>query len=105
MRNIQQLFDPWVCIIFLKHGTNLDKHLSKSQNLTLYDTDLNFFYTIAKVSLTHVSVITLNHLNPIDEIKRKAVYIKNSRVFCVSDLYFSKVSIFQLLTPKQKFSV
>ena len=67
MRNIQQLCDPWGYIIFLKYETTLEKHLTKSQNLTLYKTNLKFLYIIAKISLTHVSLITLNHLDPIVE--------------------------------------
>ena len=64
MSNIQQLLDPWVYITFLKYETDLEKHLTKLQNLTLYNTNLKFLYILAKVSLTRVSLITLNLLDP-----------------------------------------
>ena len=67
MINIMHLFDPWGYIIFLKYETTLEKHLTKLQNLTLYKINLKFVYIIAKISLTHVSVITLNYLDPLVE--------------------------------------
>ena len=67
MSNIQQLFDPWGYIVFLKYETTLEKHKTKLQNLTLYNNNLKFLYIIAKVSLTEVSLITLNHQDPIVE--------------------------------------
>ena len=62
--NIQQLLDPWGYITFLKYETDLEKHLTKLQNLTLYNTNLKFLYILAKISLTCVSLITLNLLDP-----------------------------------------
>ena len=67
MSNIQQLLDPWGYIIILKYESTLEKHLTKLQNLTLYNTNLKFLYIIAKGSLTRVSRITLNRLDPIVE--------------------------------------
>ena len=37
MSNILQIFDPWGFIIILKYETTLEKHLTKSQSLTLED--------------------------------------------------------------------
>ena len=64
MSNILQLFDPWGYIIFLKYETNLEKHLTKLKNLTLYNTNLKFLYVIAKVNLSHFCLITLSSLEP-----------------------------------------
>ena len=57
MNNIQQPLDPWGYIIFLKCETTLEKHLTKMQNLTSYNTNLEFLYIIATVSLIHVPLI------------------------------------------------
>ena len=62
--NIQQLLDPWGYITFLMYETDLEKNLTKLQNLTLYNTNLKFLYILAKISLTRVSLITLNLLDP-----------------------------------------
>ena len=67
MSNIQQLLDARGYIIFFKYETTLEKLLTKMQNLTSYTTNLKFLYIIAKISLTHVSLITLNRVDPIVE--------------------------------------
>ena len=72
MSHIQQLLDPWSYIIFLKYESTSEKHLTKLPNLTLYNTNLKFLYIIANYSLTHVSRITLNHLDPI--VKKKKAF-------------------------------
>ena len=67
MRNIKQLLDPWGFIIILKYETTLEKNLMILENLTFYDTSLEFLYMEAKTSLAHVSLITWNHLDPLVE--------------------------------------
>ena len=99
MSNIQQLLDPWVYIIILKYESTLEKHLTKLQNLTLYNTNLKFLYIIAKGSLTHVSLITLKRLEPMDENSQGILHKKQTN-FCVSELYFSNVPIFLVLSPE-----
>ena len=67
MSSIQQFLDPWGYIIFLKYETSLEKPLMKFQNLTSYNTSLEFFYIKANVRLQYFCFITLNHLNLIFE--------------------------------------
>ena len=64
LSNIQQLLYPWGYVIFLKHVTTLQKHLTNMQNLILYNTKLEFYYIMANVTLPHVCFITFNHLDP-----------------------------------------
>ena len=64
MGNIQQLVGRWGYVIILQHKTTLEKQLTKMQNLTFYNTNLDFLYIIAKFSLTNFCLISLNHLDP-----------------------------------------
>ena len=81
LSNFQQLLDPWDYIRFLKNETTLEKKLEKLQNLTLYNTNLIFLYIIADFSLTHVSLITLNCIDPRDEKKPGILHKKNKKFF------------------------
>ena len=94
MSNIQQLLDPWG-YTFLKYEATSEKHLTKLQNSTLNSTYHKFFYIIAKVSLTHVSLITLNRLDPLVE-KQEGIFQKKIRQFFFnSKLYISNVLFFK----------
>ena len=60
---------------------------------------------IANASLPHVCYTTLKHLDPIVENQQDNLHEKQMNFFCVSELFFSNVSIFQVLTPKQNLPV
>ena len=68
MSNILQLLVPKRHNIIFKYEKNFEKHFERNmQNLTLYNTNFQFLYILAKHSLTHVFFISLNHLDPIVE--------------------------------------
>ena len=71
MSNILQLVDPLGHIIFFKKESSFEKRLTNLQGLTLYNTNLEILSIIDKGSLTKVSLIALNHLDPIVEKKRR----------------------------------
>ena len=50
MGNIQQLVGRWGYVIILQHKRTLEKQLTKMQNLTFYNTNLDFLYIIAKLA-------------------------------------------------------
>ena len=58
MSNNLHFFDPWGYIIILKYETTLEKHLTKLQNLTLYNTNIKFLQIIASTAW-HTSLLSL----------------------------------------------
>ena len=60
----------------------------KLQNLTSYSTNLKFLHIIAIVYLTHVSDITLNHLDPIVEKEDGVLHKKTDEFFALLNFPF-----------------
>ena len=86
MSNIRQIFDSLGHIIFFKKESSFEKRLTNLQGLTLYNTNLEILSIIDKGSLTKVSLIALNHLDPIVEKKEGILHKKRTnRMFCVSE--------------------
>ena len=65
MGNIEQLIDPAAPIMFFKYGWLFEKHLTKSQNLTLYINYAKFSWYMTNISLTHACYINMNSLDSV----------------------------------------
>ena len=65
MGNIEQLIDSEAPITFFKYDWLFEKHLTKSQNLMLYNTSGKFSCFMANVSLTHACYVNLNSLDSV----------------------------------------
>ena len=68
MGNIEQLIDSAAPITFFKYDWLFGKHLTKSQNLTLYIIYAKFSWFMANASLTHAFYLNLNSLD--SEVKK-----------------------------------
>ena len=99
---VQQLLDPWVYIIFLKYETTLEKHLTKLQNLTLCIICPEFLYNLIKISLTHVSLITVNCIDPIVE-KKGILHTKPINFFAFSNFIFLMYQLFKYWPQNNNF--
>ena len=65
MGNIEQLIDPEAPITFFKYDWLFEKHLTKSQNLTLYINYAQFSWFMANVNLTNACDINLISLDSV----------------------------------------